>query len=172
MSSERASLQWAVGEQFGRNLSAYTLLFHQAVADHLGLNVTDLKCLDLARSEARLTPGRLAEVTGLTTAAVTSVLDRLERSGFVRRERDPNDRRKVLVVPLPERAEEVAHLFAPLDEAMTQLLAQYSTEELTFLNAFALRVGQILQRETTRLREPASLESSQEHREAKAHPGE
>jgi DNA-binding MarR family transcriptional regulator len=166
MSSERDTLQWAVGEHFGRDLNAYTLLFHQAVADHLGLNVTDLKCLDLARSEAGLTPGRLAEVTGLTTAAVTSILDRLERGGFVRRERNPKDRRKILVVPLAERVEEVARLFAPLDQAMTQLLAQYSTGELTFLNAFALRVGQILQQETARLREPSALESIEKRREA------
>jgi DNA-binding MarR family transcriptional regulator len=156
MSSDRATLERAVGEHFGRDLSAYTLLFHQAVADHLGVNATDLKCLDLARSEARLTPGRLAEVTGLTTAAVTSILDRLERSGYVRRERDPNDRRKVLVVPEASRAEEVARLFAPLDEAMAQLLAQYSIEELTFLDEFALRVGQILQQMTDRLRAPSS----------------
>src|SRR5579872_4079949 len=107
MSSEHAELQQAVGEHFGRQLSAYTLLFHQAVAEHLGLNVTDLKCLDLARSEARLTPSRLAEVTGLTTAAVTTILDRLEQAGFVRRERDPSDRRKILVKPLAGRAEEV-----------------------------------------------------------------
>ena len=162
MSSERDTLQWEVGEHFGRNLSAYTLLFHQAVADHLGLNVTDLKCLDLARSEAGLTPGRLAEVTGLTTAAITSILDRLERGGFVRRERDPHDRRKILVVPRAERAEEVTRLFAPLDQAMNQVLAGYSTEELTFLNEFALGVGQILQRETARLRESSALERSKE----------
>jgi DNA-binding MarR family transcriptional regulator len=167
MSSERTALQWAVGEHFGRDLSAYTLLFHQAVADHLGLNVTDLKCLDLARSEVRPTPGRLAEVTGLTTAAITSILDRLEHRGFVRRERDPKDRRKILVVPEASRAEEVTRLFAPLDKAMTQLLAQYSTEELAFLNEFALCVGQILQQETARLRKPSSLEESEEHREAK-----
>ena len=170
MSSDRAALQRAVGEHFGRDLSAYTLLFHQAVADQLGLNVTDLKCLDLARSEAGLTPGRLAEVTGLTTAAVTSVLDRLERSGFVRRERDPTDRRKILVAPEASRAEEVARLFAPLDAAMTRLLAQYSTEELAFLNAFAVRVGQILQQETVRLRAPSASGRVEEHSDAKPHP--
>jgi DNA-binding MarR family transcriptional regulator len=162
MSSERAHMQRAVGEYFGRQLSAYTLLFHQAMAEHLGLNVTDLKCLELARSETRLTPGRLAEVTGLTTAAVTSILDRLERSGFVRRERDPKDRRKILVMPLAEREEEVARLFAPLDQAMSRLFAQYTDQELTFLSEFALQVGQILQHETARLREPSSLEATEE----------
>jgi DNA-binding MarR family transcriptional regulator len=164
MSSERAHMQRAVGEHFGRQLSAYTLLFHQAVAERLGLNMTDLKCLDLARSETSLTPSRLAELTGLTTAAVTSILDRLERAGFVQRERDSKDRRKILVRPLSERAEEVACLFAPLDQAMSHLLEQYTDQELTFLDEFALRVGQILQHETARLREPSGQEDPSEQR--------
>lgn len=126
--------------------------------------MTDLKCLDLARSAAGLTPGRLAEVTGLTTAAVTSVLDRLEQAGFVRRERDPSDRRKILVRPLADRAEEVAHLFAPLDQALSQLYDRYTTEELAFLNEFALSVGQILQNETARLGEQSGLEITEEGR--------
>lgn len=164
MSSQRAHLQQAVGEHFGRQLSASTLLFHQAVAERLGLNVTDLKCLDFARSETGLTPGRLAELTGLTTAAVTTILDRLEHAGFVRRERDPSDRRKILVKPLAGRAEEVAHLFAPLDSAMSHLFEQYTTEELAFLNEFALRVGQILQNETRKLREQTGRKAREEQR--------
>jgi len=126
--------------------------------------VTDLKCLDLVRGETRLTPGRLAELTGLTTAAVTSILDRLEHAGFVQRERDPSDRRKILVRPLAGRAEEVAHLFAPLDQAFSHLFEQYTTEELALLHAFALRVGQILQHETMRLREESSRETTEKHR--------
>ncbi len=164
MSSEHAHLYLAVEEHFGRQLSAYTLMFHQAVASRLGLNVTDLKCLDLVRGEPRLTPGRLAALTGLTTAAVTTILDRLEHAGFVRRERDPNDRRKILVQPLAERAEEVARLFAPLDQAMSHLFEQYTTEELAFLDEFARQVGQILQHETARLREPSGLEDISEQR--------
>src|SRR5215467_8759970 len=115
-------------------------------------------------SHARLTPGRLAELTGLTTAAVTSILDRLGQAEFVQRERDPSDRRKILVRPLPGRAEEVARLFAPLDQALSNLFEQYTTEELALLHAFALRVGQILQHETIRLREESSREATKEHR--------
>ncbi len=80
------------------------------------------------------------------------------------RERDPKDRRKILVRPLSGRAEEVARLFAPLDQAMSHLLEQYATEELAFLDAFALRVGQTLQQETARLREPFDLEDPSEQR--------
>jgi DNA-binding MarR family transcriptional regulator len=164
LSSQRAHFQQALGEQFRRHLSTYSLLFHQAVAGRLGIHGTDLKCLDLVRGEPRLTPGRLAELTGLTTAAVTSILDRLERAGFVQRERDPSDRRKILVRPLPGRVEEVARLFAPLEQALSDLFEQYTTEELALLNEFALRVGQILQHETTRLREESSREATEEHR--------
>jgi DNA-binding MarR family transcriptional regulator len=95
---------------------------------------------------------------------VTSILDRLEQAGFVQRERDPSDRRKILVRPLAGRAEEVARLFAPLDQALSDLFEQYTTEELALLNKFALRVGQILQHETVRLREESSLETTEEHR--------
>lgn len=166
MSSQRAHLQQALGELFRRQLSTYSLLFHQAVARHLGIHVTDLKCLELVRGEMRLTPGRLAELTGLTTAAVTSILDRLERAGLVQRERDPSDRRKILVRPLEERAEEVARLFVPLDQALSDLFEQYTTEELALLNAFTTRVGQILQQETIRLHEEPNQETAEKHMES------
>jgi len=96
--SGRPELERAVTDQLGRQLGGHALLFHQAVAERLGLNATDLKCLDLARGEQDITAGRIAELTGLTTAALTSVIDRLEARGIVRRERDLSDRRKVLSV--------------------------------------------------------------------------
>lgn len=72
-----------------KRLSTRTVFFHQAVAHHLGLHVTDHKCLDLVLEEGRVTAGRLAEWTGLTTGAITSVINRLEKAGFVRRVKDP-----------------------------------------------------------------------------------
>ena len=165
MSSQRSHLQQALSEQLGRRLSAYTLMFHQAMAEHLGLNATDLKCLDLARGVKTLTAGQLAELTGLTTAAVTSILDRLEKAGFVRRERDASDRRKVIVRPLPGREEEVEHLFASLNDAMSQLFAHYSTDELAFLHEFATRLGQIMQSETGKLRQRTDEKTAEEKAE-------
>ena len=64
-------------------------MFHQAIADRLGLNVTDHKCIDLLLMKGPLTAGELAGMTGLTTGAITAVIDRLEKAGFVRREDDP-----------------------------------------------------------------------------------
>ena len=80
-----------------RRLIAEGIGTHEVVASSLGLNATDLRCLELAWSEAEMTPTRLAELSGLTSGAVTGVLDRLERARFVRRESDPNDRRRLLV---------------------------------------------------------------------------
>lgn len=152
-SSGRAELEHDVTERLGRRLGAHALLFHQAIAEQLGLNATDLKCLDVARDERDITAGRLAELTGLTTAAITTVIDRLENSGVVRRERDANDRRKVFVRPVPERAEEIGRLFASLDHSMRQLYAKYSTEDLTLIRDFAIEAAQVMQDETKKLRQ-------------------
>ncbi|MFO0661835.1 MAG: MarR family transcriptional regulator [Polyangiaceae bacterium] len=101
----------------GRELSTRTILFHQSVAENLGLNVTDHKCLDfvLRAGEEEITAGRLSELTGLTTGAVTGVLDRLERAGFIQREKDPRDRRQIVIRALPERLPELEAIFEPFE---------------------------------------------------------
>src|SRR5919197_479532 len=71
--------------------------YDQAVADAIGLNRTDMRCLDIIELEGLVTAGRLAELSGLTTGAITTVIDRLEEKGLARRVRDPRDRRRVLV---------------------------------------------------------------------------
>src|SRR4051794_1476360 len=76
--------------------------FDQAVADALGVNRTDMRCLDVLEREGPVTAGRLAGSTGLTSGAITTVIDRLERGGFARRLRDPGDRRRVLVELAPD----------------------------------------------------------------------
>lgn len=148
----RLDLERQLSEQLGRRLSARTMLFHEAVAEKLGLNATDLKCLDLARSEAPVTAGRIAEMTGLTTAAVTSVIDRLEASGLVQRVRDTGDRRRVHVVPLPERAAEVGQLFESLDKAMNRLYGEYTSEQLALIREFAGKLEEIMRAEAMKLR--------------------
>src|SRR5215813_7862986 len=95
---ERAEVLAALMTEF-RQLSAATILFHQAVADRLGMNVTDHKCADILERHGPLTAGELAERTGLTTGAITGVIDRLEKTGFVRRAEDPGDRRRVIIEP-------------------------------------------------------------------------
>ena len=88
----------AINNKF-REISTETIMFHQAVADMLGLYITDHKCLDLIYRFGAMPAGRIAELTGLTTGAVTGIIDRLEKAGYVRRTNDPNDRRRTIVEP-------------------------------------------------------------------------
>src|SRR5258705_6080907 len=90
---DRSALTAALSEAF-REQAGRALMLHGAIADRFGLNFTDLKCLDLARNEAELTAGRIAEAAGLSTSAVTSVLDRFERPGVIERRRGPAGRRQ------------------------------------------------------------------------------
>ena len=78
-------------------LTERAALFQEAAAERLGLNVTDLRCLAMAHAEPGMSASRLAELSGLTSGAITGVLDRLERAGLLRREADPDDRRRTLV---------------------------------------------------------------------------
>jgi DNA-binding MarR family transcriptional regulator len=118
-----------------RQMSTETIMFHQAVADTLGLHVTDHKCLDLMRYYGAMPAGRLGELTGLTTGAVTGVIDRLEKAGYVKRANDPKDRRRTIVEPTRNKKLEgkLEAIFSPLHERMRSQLSLYSDSELSFL---------------------------------------
>ncbi len=98
----------------GKDFASAILMFHTALAERLGLNATDHKALDLIARHGPLTAGRLAETTGLTTGAVTGIVDRLERAGFAVRERDTVDRLVVRIVAVPERRAEIEALVVPM----------------------------------------------------------
>jgi DNA-binding MarR family transcriptional regulator len=97
-----------------RRLLVEAVGLHEAVAASLGMNATDLRCLELLAGEPDPTPSRLADLAGLTTGAVTGVLDRLEEAGFVRRESDPADRRRIVVRTNEQRLAEVVRAYAPV----------------------------------------------------------
>jgi DNA-binding MarR family transcriptional regulator len=148
----RAKLLQTVATEVGRTLSTHTVMLHAAVADRLGLNITDHKALDFAcRGGGTVTAGELAELTGLTSGAITGVIDRLEKAGFARRERDPNDRRRIIICPT-SRAQEIGHLFESLAHEMTKLCSQYTDRELTLLIDFFDQVTRLVQQETRKLR--------------------
>ena len=151
----RRQLLQELNRTLGRELSARTIMFHQAIAERLGLNATDHKCLDFARRAEAMTAGELAELTGLTTGAITGVIDRLERAGFVSRVRDANDRRRVLIQPVAERARDVAPLFESLDTAWSAMCARYSDRELSLINAFMNDSIVMLRGEAHKMREAA-----------------
>ena len=96
MSSRKRKLFWELMLEIRASQNA-TDRYDQAVADTIGLNRTDMRCVDILDRQGRLTAGQLAEQTGLTSGAVTTVIDRLEASGYARRTRDTTDRRRIYV---------------------------------------------------------------------------
>ena len=120
-----------------RRSSAQGVLYGQAVANVAGIANSDLECMDILYLEGRVTAGRLAEVTGLTTGAITGVVDRLEKAGLVRRERDETDRRKVYIAVVPVTAMKIGQLYVPMQQAMETMFNAYSDEELRLLLRFA-----------------------------------
>jgi len=152
----RQELLQRVGMELGREISAQTVFFHEVVARTLGLNATDTRCLDLiARAGATpVTAGDLGRATGLTTGAVTGILDRLEKAGMVERARDASDRRKVFVRPRPEAMRRVGALYDGLGAATMKLASSYQTSELEIINDFLERNLALLKEQTGRLAEP------------------
>lgn len=136
-----------------RRTSSLMQLMSQAAAERIGINVTDLNCLNVVALTGSMTAGELARATGLTTASITGVLDRLEEGGFIRRERDSRDRRKVIVtLSFSRRAQDITPVFAPLVKSWRATAARYTEDELRVLVGFQLEVEQIIRDQLARLR--------------------
>lgn len=135
-----------------------TARFDQAVADALGINRTDMRCLDTLEREGPVPAGRLAEATGLTSGAITTALDRLERRGFARRIADPSDRRRVLVELTPALHAHGDNFYGPHMAQAERLFQRYTREQIELLLDF-VRSGRELNE-----REAAALESANRDR--------
>jgi DNA-binding MarR family transcriptional regulator len=137
-----------------RELSMETIMFHQAIADVLGLHITDHKSLDLIYRFGPMPAGKLGDLTGLTNGAVTGIIDRLEKAGYVKRKSDPNDRRKTIVESAKNRKLEnkIEEIFMPLHERMYKLLSSYSDNELAFLLKLMTVFIEYTDQESNRLR--------------------
>jgi len=151
--SKKSLLLRRVGHELGRELATASLFFHTLIAGKVGLNATDTRCLDiLARAlPASITAGALTEATGLTTGAITGILDRLERAGLVKRTKDADDRRKVLVELVPDEMAKLAGLYSGLRSGMEALAARYSLTELQMIEGFLSANLSILNQEIARL---------------------
>jgi DNA-binding MarR family transcriptional regulator len=125
-----------------RENSTTAVFFHTAIAEQVGLGATDEKTLAILSREGPLTAGEIAQHTGLTTASVTSLIDRLESKGFVRRVRDIKDRRRVIVEPDPARLAEFGRLFGSVQSSFQELLESYSDEQLSTIADFLTRAAQ------------------------------
>ncbi|MFC4606321.1 MarR family winged helix-turn-helix transcriptional regulator [Streptomyces maoxianensis] len=136
-----------------RYMASYAL-FNQALADHLRLHPTDLQCLNLLGLEpGPVTTGRVAELTGLTTGSATRLVDRLERAGYVTRERDAEDRRRVLVTLVPERMAEFGAVWQKLNGSWFDMFDAYSDEEIALLTSHMRRTVELSAAQVERLRE-------------------
>jgi len=136
-----------------RRAGSIMQLLGQVSADRIGINATDLNCLNLVALTGPMTAGELARATGLTTASITGVLDRLEEGGFVRRERDPHDRRRVIVnLGSGPGLREIGPTFGPLVKAWRATAADYSDDELQLLLEFQRRLEEIMRGQLARLR--------------------
>jgi DNA-binding MarR family transcriptional regulator len=154
--SRRDELLAAFGDEV-RDNAASAVRFNLAMAQQLGMPLADLQCIGLLIA-GPATPSELAERLGLTTGAVTKLLDRLQQAGYVTRSADPTDRRRIIVAADPERLSELAQHYAPMGEQMQRHVAGYSDTELELILDF-LRVG----------REAADEEISRMRREGLPH---
>lgn len=128
------------------------VVLHQVVADRVGLHVTDLRCVNLLRLSGPAAPGELAAATGLTTGAVTRMIDRLLAGGFVRRDHDATDRRRVIVSVVPERLAEIAPLYERVAEGWAELLSGYTDEQLALVLDLLTRAHEMSVAYVTELR--------------------
>ncbi|CAM4319120.1 MarR family transcriptional regulator [Nocardiopsis rhodophaea] len=131
--------------------------FHAALASHVGINITDVNCLGALDKNGAMSPGELAVHSGLSRGgAITAVVDRLEKAGFVRRRRDDEDRRKVLVELIRDGAyARLTQTFNALDQAYTEVIESYTEEQRGLLLEFHRKVDARLLERITALQENA-----------------
>jgi DNA-binding MarR family transcriptional regulator len=153
MSQTRAGLAAEILGELTRRNSTATVLFHHAVAERLGLGPSDHKCLDLVGERGPITAAELAALTGLSTGAVTGVVGRLLRAGFVDREPDPRDGRKQMLTTTAAARRRIGELFAEItDDSFDALLDGFDEAQLTAIAEFVRRATAFTHRRTALLR--------------------
>jgi DNA-binding MarR family transcriptional regulator len=147
------SRQWSrseLGQQLRNEIMGYLGAasdFDERLAKKLKLGRSDMRCLVLLARDGPLTAGHLAEESGLTTGAVTFILDRLEAAGMVTRRRDTEDRRRVWVEIVPEAQERLAGLQQPIAEEMRQVAQHFKADELALVRDFMRQAKEVFQRQ-------------------------
>jgi DNA-binding MarR family transcriptional regulator len=121
--------------------------FDERVAKKFKLSRTDMRCLDLLGRRGPMTAGQLAEESGLTTGAVTFLLDRLEAAGMVKRRRDTDDRRRVWVELVPAAQKKLQHVQQPIIEEMKQVTQRFKAEELAIVRDFMREAKEVFERQ-------------------------
>jgi DNA-binding MarR family transcriptional regulator len=153
---ERRRLTRAIKESL-REVGAELSRLNQGVGGRLNIRTSDLACLDYIGREGPLSPTSLARLTGQHPATLTGILDRLERGGWIARERDPDDRRGVVVRAEPGRGAEIFRLYlvdSGMNTALDEILASYDEAELGVIADFLQRTADAGQAAADRLSEP------------------
>lgn len=150
--SKRAKLLEKVWD-LGRKMSTQTVFLHQAIAQTVGLNATDTKCIELISraGDEPVTPGWIGRRTGLSSGAVTHILDRLEKRRYIERVRDAKDRRKIFIRLRPDVFRQLAPKYEPIGRASLGVADQYSDRELELVCRFMEQLSEISQRELERV---------------------
>lgn len=154
--SKNELIQDIVGRLVRRHSTA-AVLFHHAIAERLGLGPTDHKCFDLLRERGTMTGSELAAITGLTSGAITGVVARLERAGYLRREPDTHDRRQQFLYPTQERRRDIQAVFDPLRKDAATLLEQFDTHQLAAVAEFLAGTADLIYRHAALLRAQQTL---------------
>ncbi len=118
-----------------RKFTRSSLMLQHAIAEKLKLNVTDAECLDFLSDMGPATAGDLAKVTRLTTGAITNAIDRLEKAGYVKRDHDPKDRRKVIVKLVSKKKNKAGENYELLAHDIYNHLTSHNHDELKLLKA-------------------------------------
>ncbi len=146
----RQELVQALNGAIRRNQNAQDA-FDDAVSRLLGINRTDLRCMDILDLDGPLTAGQLATRAGLSTGAVTTLLDRMERAGFVRRVRDTEDRRRVLVELTDEARRWDTDIWGPIAAEANEMFEDYSDDQLSWMLEFMTAGREFLDRHRARV---------------------
>lgn len=136
----RNRLNQAIREAL-RDLSVELSLLNQRISGHLDLKGTDLQCLDLIDRYGPLSPSSLARLTDLHPATTTGVIDRLERGGWIIRQRDPSDRRGVVLQTVSGRRADVLRLYSGMNAEVAKICADYSSDDLELIATFLRRTA-------------------------------
>ncbi len=134
-----------------KEIRAATLFVH-TMSEITGMHPTDIKCLDFLSDVKFATAGELAKITGLTTGAITAVIDRLEKIGFVKREADSKDRRKIIVRMIPEHPNNLELIRNIFVDQLPNNLSEYSNEELTLITNWNKKLSDIFHSEIEKIK--------------------
>lgn len=148
----RLELGAAIVGTLVRRHSTAVVLFHHAVAERLGLGPTDIQCLNLLRERGAMTGSDLAAITSLTSGAITGVVARLERAGFVSREPDSHDGRKYVLRAAPQRMQDIHAVFDPVRKDAASLLRGLDTAQLNAIAEFLAGCTDLIYRHASLLR--------------------